>query len=554
MYLNLTDSSVFSTSSIGVLLTNNAYIPPSPTDTGIAGDPQLMNPADNFISDTLNWMVYNETFIASSNYQFITIGNFKNFSDTPLMNTGLESNPWNNNPDWPNVLIDDVSLEPVEATFDTICVGENVSFLSQGDSLFSWANSYSPDLIISTDSILNASPITNTTYYEDSNLGRINHVVIVTQNQNLNFGADTNLCPGDTLMLTATNPYSTYLWQDGATESEYNLSEEGTYWVEVTNSCGIFTDTLDVTYNEILFDLGSDTSLCAGENLVLDPNLSEVSYLWQNGSTNSVYSVPSWLIPGQFFLEVHDSIGCGRDTIYVDYHSEIENTFFAGIGAICEGQSKTLSYTSEVGQNYFWSDGSTDTSIVINEPGEYWLEVSNRCLSNSDTIRILSKPTPFFDLGEDIVRCDGESIVLQINTIEDALVWWVTPSTSSPITIRNEGEFIAMAELNGCRFTDSLYVSFEDCEISLTIPNVFTPNADGLNDLFYIEGINISAINIQIFNRWGQLIFETNDINKSWNGKSPNGIDCPPGAYFYTITARNSLREKVFSGTITLLK
>src|SRR5690606_15424578 len=78
----------------------------------------------------------------------------------------------------------------------------------------------------------------------------------------LNLGNDTALCQGETLTLYATTANATYLWQDNSTNPTFNVTQQGTYWVQVTNNCGTTTDTINVSYNPIpTVNLGNDTTL-----------------------------------------------------------------------------------------------------------------------------------------------------------------------------------------------------------------------------------------------------------------------------------------------------
>lgn len=86
----------------------------------------------------------------------------------------------------------------------------------------------------------------------------------------------------------------------------------------------------------------------------------------------------------------------------------------------------------------------------------------------------------------------------------------------------------------------------------LEIPNVFTPNKDGLNDKYFITSKGLTEMNLQIVNRWGEIVFETNDINGSWDGTSKNGNPCTAGVYFYTLTAKSKTKEYKNQGHITL--
>jgi len=85
-------------------------------------------------------------------------------------------------------------------------------------------------------------------------------------------------------------------------------------------------------------------------------------------------------------------------------------------------------------------------------------------------------------------------------------------------------------------------------------PNAFTPNGDEVNDEFLVQGKYVSSFNIQIFNRWGELMFESKDMNKSWDGKF-NGQICPNGLYYYRIEAKGTKNQvKIVTGTLHLLR
>lgn len=97
---------------------------------------------------------------------------------------------------------------------------------------------------------------------------------------------------------------------------------------------------------------------------------------------------------------------------------------------------------------------------------------------------------------------------------------------------------------------DHLYVLI-NADDELIIPNVFTPNQDGVNDEYFVKGKNITEFEMVIVNRWGNVVFESNDIQQAWDGKS-NGIPCEEGTYFYMIRAKSGITEFAKQGHITL--
>ena len=89
----------------------------------------------------------------------------------------------------------------------------------------------------------------------------------------------------------------------------------------------------------------------------------------------------------------------------------------------------------------------------------------------------------------------------------------------------------------GCADTFKISI-IVDSYSELIIPNVFTPNYDNINDLFTVKSIGLKTINAQLFSRWGLKMYEWNDINGGWDGKTCSGDSVPSGTYFYIIKAK----------------
>ena len=103
---------------------------------------------------------------------------------------------------------------------------------------------------------------------------------------------------------------------------------------------------------------------------------------------------------------------------------------------------------------------------------------------------------------------------------------------------------------------DSVYVEFDECEAKLFIPDAFVPNGNGRNDFFHVQGVNIGKYEIWIYNRWGQEIYYSNDINKPWDG-SFNGVQSQIGGYVYVVrwaSIYNLNEDKVERGNVRLIR
>ncbi len=97
---------------------------------------------------------------------------------------------------------------------------------------------------------------------------------------------------------------------------------------------------------------------------------------------------------------------------------------------------------------------------------------------------------------------------------------------------------LIVTDSKGCK--DSTHYDYIDViEGIVEIPNTFTPNNDGYNDFFEIKTSGMENINLQIFDRWGALLFETNTLSVMWDGYNQSGIQCPEGTYYYVLQARS---------------
>lgn len=146
--------------------------------------------------------------------------------------------------------------------------------------------------------------------------------------------------------------------------------------------------------------------------------------------------------------------------------------------------------------------------------------------------------------------------------VNGTYTWFVNNDTyvGNQLTLEWNEEGVYVLNLyfisnSGCEDTISYIVNVKLCEdVSLFIPNSFTPNDDGLNDIFQVKGINFEKFDISIFNRWGELIYQTNDPLSGWNGKY-KGSECQQDVYVYLIRYYN-LKSRVFQkvGHITLIR
>ena len=134
---------------------------------------------------------------------------------------------------------------------------------------------------------------------------------------------------------------------------------------------------------------------------------------------------------------------------------------------------------------------------------------------------------------------------------------WQDSTTNTSLNVYNTpGTFwVVVVDSNGCSVSDTVNVVYLDCE-SLIMPNVFTPNGDGVNDIFYVGGNYLHGESLIVYDRWGIEVYNSEELSKGWDGTNMhNGKKCEAGTYFYMayITIFDG-KHKVVKGYLSLFR
>ena len=365
-----------------------------------------------------------------------------------------------------------------------------------------------------------------------------------------NMSTVSNLCENGDLIFTASNGVS-YDWATGTAGNIVSTTSNGmdTVFNVTSGDLPIFvtvTDANGCTATESVsfplttgppVDLGTDTTICSGTTATLDAFSGLFSYSWNNGETASIIYPSS---AGEYIAEVTDlASGCaGFDTVNVSLYPA--SLLFLGYDVeFCIGDTVILDaqpgFTS-----YLWSDGSTNQTNTIIGFGEVDVTIvdANTCVLQ-DTITF-SPTYTYFSLYSDSTIFLGNSITLSGPNGVSHL--WNNGLTTQDITmspIEDTTYIVTALQANGCYDVADVNVIISE-ELNFFIPNLFTPNNDQTNDLFlmYGNGLDSDNFNFSIFNRWGEVVFETDDINsmftEGWDGMF-NDEQQPVGTYVWTM-------------------
>lgn len=372
----------------------------------------------------------------------------------------------------------------------------------------------------------------------------------------VDLGPDTSTCVNLPLTLDATQPNASYLWSDNSSTSTLLASNAGIYWVDVTVGLCTTRDSIEIldVFELPEVDLGDDMILCPDEVITLDafhPNAT--SYLWQDGSSNSSNTVQQ---VGIYIVEVSNLCISVFDTIEftsLELSLNLEDTIVT-----CLNQTYELDAFHPNATSYLWQDNSTQSNYLAIQSGVYFVEISNECETLTDSVLIISsEPHLGFSLGDDYQLCEGDSLYLDMTTTNAIWYQW-QDSLTSPTRVISELGLYTITISNGClERTDEILIHNEGC-CELFVPNAFTPNYDGENDVFkvYLPSKNCQDVfdfSMKIFDRWGELVFETNDIENGWDGNFYNQ-KMPNAVYVWMIEYSNGEEKVVRKGSVTLVR
>ncbi|CAG5079110.1 PKD domain-containing protein [Parvicella tangerina] len=350
----------------------------------------------------------------------------------------------------------------------------------------------------------------------------------------------------------------------GGTTTSPSVDQEGSYTLTVTNtsnSCtatstvSVLTDTISPTA-----DAGLDTVITCNSGLVVNldgtnSSGTNLTYNWTT-STGTIDSQSNGSATvsgaGDYDLTVTSDNGCtDTDQVSVSMDTVSPMVVIATPDSLdCQGTPVVLdaSGTTGINETYLWSDGASSNSTSVTTSGNYTLTVTNDNGCNSTaSVSVVDAvgPTASFNgtptSGNIPLNVDFTDNSTGVNL---SYSWDFDDSNTSTQqnpsnTFTEMGTYnvvLVVTDANGCSDSDTLVVTAAG-ESVLIIPNIFSPNGDGDNDVFTLQGTNISEVTGTIFNRWGQIIYEFDAIGAGWDGRTISGAEATSGTYFYIIDA-----------------
>lgn len=485
-----------------------------------------------------------------------------------------------------------------------ICNGESKTLTANAQAQqFEWYATNNPGVILSTTNNVTVSPSV-TTEYALRILDLCNHIQTATITVNVDLfvlaitidPASAEICPGTTITLTA-NDAESWEWQPGGQTTQtiilnpvtpdtytYTLNASSLYCIdkEATQSFTVFP----IPSANFLFTPPSEA--CTGEEISFTyGGGTPDTLIWDFGDgTTSRLQNPThaYTNAGIYDISLHvDQYICSNDTIIQISIDPLPVPDFQA--DLLEGclpvtvQFTDFTLDAFPNATYVWDFGDGSSSSLKNPQHEYTaaglfsvsLSVNNtdRCagsILHSNLIQVNPNPEANATADPYLTTLDTPEINFFNQSISDSTIQYYiwtfgdgdTSHLENPSHIyQAAGDYtvqLFIETVNGCLGDTTLYVALTE-EVRLFIPNAFTPNGDGLNDVFEIKGTPVADFNLYIFDRWGGQIFSTHNYEEKWDGNNTAGDPVPAGTYVYQISGTDYLlRPLSFKGIVTVVR
>jgi len=352
----------------------------------------------------------------------------------------------------------------------------------------------------------------------------------------------------DTATLSILNgPFDTYLWDDFSSNPTTGIGHAGNVGVTVSlNGCYKRIERYVNIMEPIQVNLQGDFVICADDTTaeVTIPNApyySSVNWSLQNPALDTLFS--NTLEEGTYTIHLVDSAGyCSKDTTFTIQHIDAPRIF---------GDTTACQLTLVSSDNYAYAGGvwvASDTSVhfgpsntalnpVIwtSTAGTYEVSYTDDACHITLTSEIFYPPFAYTD-ALDSVMCIGTVYMAyaQQNPTVDELVW-STGITGPQSAIPAPGTYWVTGT-NVCHsYTDTIHIGGIVCDVQA--PNIIVLSSQAGNNLFFVNADGVKEFSCRIMNRWGNTIYDFNDVHGAWDGRGKNGTTVEEGTYFYEIEA-----------------
>ncbi|WP_018343478.1 gliding motility-associated C-terminal domain-containing protein [Cytophaga aurantiaca] len=470
-----------------------------------------------------------------------------------------------------------------------ICKGTSISFAGNSNAATNKWYTLPSQTVVSNQIAYTAQNVTgaNTFVLEstDAKLCKNTDTISVSVYElpDLNPGGPYCLSSGLTLHANASNipPVSaTYIWsltntvlQNDAVTSDLNATSSGIYTLTY-KTLGCSKDVLVVVNAKPILTSPDTLSSCEGSSINLYTTAATGStYAWfdsnntfiQNGSSTNIVAP---LSSSKYFVQETDLNGCVNKDSIVAIGTPIPH-FTISDAEICVDSIAAFEVlTTNIPSNllsqlaYEWkynsSVVSTSKLFSTNNAGTYSIKASLYNCSASEQVNLIVHDLPTSSLPEEYIFCSDNGNTIALDAGNAYKYHWIqTNETTQSISVGTPGTYeVLLYNSFLCKITRRTFVK-EECKPSLFLSNAFSPNGDHVNDFYETFDNHVGAYSITIFNRWGEVIFQSTDKKTFWDGYYKGEV-MPVGVYPYIITYEGDTDTYkgpyTLEGSVTLIK
>lgn len=285
-------------------------------------------------------------------------------------------------------------------------------------------------------------------------------------------------------------------------------------------------------------------------SLTVNGTSGPYSYNWSPNVSSAANA--SALPSGTYTIIVTDANGCSSSIEATVPSPPAVTLSLSSAPDTCGLGKGTLSANASEGTSpysYLWSNGATGSIAAGLLPGSYSMTVTDAAGCTAGLSEAVADTGYFIvTLGPDQIICGNTSLVLQPGIFDKYL--WQDGSVNPAFNVVSPGAyFVQVEKADGCTASDTVMVN-ENCLADVLVPNAFTPNDDGFNDLFEAVGADVTSFSMQVYNRWGNVVYSSDNITGGWNGHlSPEGLYA--WKIYFTV---GTFKPRVKTGTVFLIR
>ncbi len=361
-------------------------------------------------------------------------------------------------------------------------------------------------------------------------------------------------------------PYH-FVWSNGDTTQSVHDLNVGKHYVTITDYCNVpLTDSITVYHLPKMFSdvaeakPASCTDTADGTAIILaHSGVPPYTYQWDTSATG-IDSLGINLKSGWHYITISDACGSVADSVEIKIKPQLQVSYLLDKIKCYNDSNASITVITQDGVSPVtikWSD-TTETSYILDslKSGTYYYTVSDYCGSISDTITItqpkLLTDTVVVTNESETGKSDGVVNLTVIGGTSPYSYYWSNGGVAEDLVyVAADTFYVTITDANNCYTADTAIVLID--KKTITIVNAFSPNNDGVNDVWNIKNIDaFPNCSVNVYNQWGTIVFESTGYKKPWDG-TKNGKMLPSDTYYYIIDLKDGT-TKPYTGSVTIVK